>query len=134
MSVLVAQADEQIDNIETTAGGVQNDMEQGLVLFAPSPNTATAADHSCIALQRQADRDSGCSCPPCAQDALDLLLAHSHPLRNHRYRRGGCCHPSRQQEVGFSCATRRRLWSHTMSAVCIYRTFTFIMFFVTDCT
>jgi len=30
MSILVAQGDEQIDNIETTAANVQNDMEQGV--------------------------------------------------------------------------------------------------------
>jgi hypothetical protein len=31
MSVLVSQADEQIDNIETTAAGVQDNMEAGQV-------------------------------------------------------------------------------------------------------
>jgi hypothetical protein len=35
MSVLVAQADEQINNIETTAGAVQHDMEQGCVVLPP---------------------------------------------------------------------------------------------------
>jgi len=40
MSVLVAQADEQIDNIETTAGKVQTDMEQGV------KETETAVVHA----------------------------------------------------------------------------------------